>query len=62
MKSPEPDAKAFCERAKMYELLLVPSDSFGVKGYVRISYCVAKETIEGSLPAFRQLAEEYGLC
>ena len=61
MKSPEPDAAAFAERAKKYELLLVPSDSFGVKGYVRISYCVARETIEGSLPAFRQLAEEYGL-
>ena len=61
MKSPEPDAKAFCERAKKYELLLVPSDSFGVEGYVRISYCVAKETIQNSLPAFRLLAEEYRL-
>ena len=61
VKSPEPDAKAFCERAKKYELLLVPSDSFGVEGYVRISYCVAKETIERSLPAFAKLAKEYGL-
>ena len=61
MKSPEPDAKAFCERAKKYELLLVPSDSFGVEGYVRISYCVAKETIQNSLPAFHKLAKEYGL-
>ena len=61
MKSPEPDAKAFCERAKKYELLLVPSDSFGVEGYVRISYCVAKETIQNSLPAFQKLAKEYGL-
>lgn len=62
MKSPEPDAVAFCERAKKYELLLVPSDSFGTKGYVRISYCVSRATIERSLPAFRALAEEYGLC
>ena len=61
VKSPEPDAKAFCERAKKHELLLVPSDSFGVEGYVRISYCVAKETILNALPAFQKLAEEYGL-
>lgn len=61
VKSPEPDAKAFCERAKKHELLLVPSDSFGVEGYVRISYCVAKETIERSLSAFAKLAKEYGL-
>ena len=61
VRSPEPDAKAFCARAKKYELLLVPSDSLGVPGYVRISYCVAKETIQSALPAFEKLAKEYGL-
>ena len=61
VRSPEPDAKSFCARAKKYELLLVPSDSFGVPGYVRISYCVAKETIQSALPAFEKLAKEYGL-
>lgn len=59
VKSPEPDAAAFCERAKKYELLLVPSDDFGCKGYVRISYCVSAEQIEKSLPAFKALIEEY---
>lgn len=59
VKSLEPDAKAFCERAKKYELLLVPSDSFGVKGYVRISYCVPTDMIQKSLPAFEKLAKEY---
>ena len=59
VKSPEPDAKKFCERAKKYELLLVPSDSFGCEGYVRISYCVAPSVIERSLPAFKKLIEEY---
>lgn len=59
VKSPEPDANAFCERAKKYELLLVPSDDFGCKGYVRISYCVTAEQIEKSLPAFKALIEEY---
>ena len=56
----EPDAGAFCERAKKYGLLLVPGDDFGCKGYVRIAYCVSTEMIERSLPYFRQLAEEYG--
>lgn len=59
VKSPEPDAVAFCERAKKYELLLVPSDDFGCEGYVRISYCVTTEQIEKSLPAFKALIEEY---
>ncbi|MBQ3400384.1 MAG: pyridoxal phosphate-dependent aminotransferase [Lachnospiraceae bacterium] len=61
MKSPEPDAHAFAAKAKEYELLVVPCDSFGCPGYVRIGYCVSKETIEGSLPGFRALAAEYGL-
>ena len=61
MKTPEPDAKAFSERAKKFELLLVPSDDFGLPGYVRIAYCVSPEMIQRSMPAFRQLAEEYGL-
>ncbi len=59
VKSPESDANVFCERAKKYELLLVPSDDFGCKGYVRISYCVTAEQIEKSLPAFKALIEEY---
>ena len=54
------DANVFCEKAKKYELLLVPCDDFGIKGYVRIAYCVSKETIVNSLPAFKKLAEEYG--
>lgn len=59
VKSPERSAAKFCERAKKYELLLVPSDSFGVEGYVRISYCVPRSVIERSLPAFEALIKEY---
>lgn len=59
MKSPEPDAAAFCERAKKYELLLVPADDFGTPGYVRISYCVSTDMIRRALPAFGHLAAEY---
>ncbi len=59
MKSPEKDAWAFCEKAKKYEILIVPGDDFGFPGYARISYCVAQKTIENSLPAFKKLIEEY---
>lgn len=56
----EKDAGAFSEKAKEFELLLVPADSFGTPGFVRISYCVSTEQIEKSLPAFKALAESYG--
>ena len=59
VKAPDGDAAAMSEKAKKYELLLVPSDSFGVPGFVRIAYCVSRKTIEDSLPAFRKLMEEY---
>ncbi len=59
MKALEDDADAFCEKAKKHELLLVPADSFGAKGYVRISYCVAYDTIKNSIPAFKALFDEY---
>ena len=55
----EEDAQAFSDRAKAHELLLVPSDSFGVGGWVRVSYCIARDTIENSMPAFKALMEEY---
>ena len=59
VKALEEDAGAFCEKAKERELLLVPSDSFGISGYVRVSYCVSEDQIRRSLPAFRALAEAY---
>lgn len=59
MKSMEPDANKFCEKAKKYELLLVPGDDFGSPGFVRIAYCVKTEQIINSLPAFEKLAKEY---
>ena len=59
VKALEKDSRAFCEKAKKYELLIVPADSFGYPGYVRISYCVSTEMIEKSLPSFEKLANEY---
>ena len=60
VKALEDDANAFSMRARDHELLLVPSDSFGCPGFVRISYCVTTEQVEASLPAFKALAESYG--
>ncbi len=59
LKSPESDANAFCERAKKYEILIVPGDDFGYEGYVRISYCVSTDMILKSLDGFRKLINEY---
>lgn len=55
----EQDDYAFCERAKKYDLLLVPGTDFGCPGHFRAAYCVKTEMIERSLPLFRKLAEEY---
>ena len=61
VKSPEADEKAFCAKAKEKRILIVQGSSFGCPGFVRIAYCVAYETIMGSLPGFKELAQEYGL-
>ena len=58
VKAPGGDAMAFAEKAKKKNLLIVPSDSFGVPGYFRLSYCVSKEMIERSLPAFKEVFAE----
>lgn len=55
----EADDAAFCERAKKYDLLLVPGSEFGAPGHMRISYCVQTQTIRRALPLFKRLAAEY---
>ena len=55
----EPDARAFCLRARAHDLLLVPSDSFGVGGHFRLSYSVPTERVERALEKFQTLAVEY---
>ncbi|MBQ7894960.1 MAG: pyridoxal phosphate-dependent aminotransferase [Oscillospiraceae bacterium] len=61
LKCPINDAKEFSDRAKKYELLLVPGDDFGIEGYVLLAYCVSEETIKNSMPAVEKLAKEFGL-
>lgn len=57
VKAPGGDAKAFSEKAKQHDLLVVPGDSFGCPDYFRVCYCVRYETIVNSLPVFRKLME-----
>ncbi len=59
VKAPSGDASEFSEAAKQLDILVVPSDSFGCEGYVRIAYCVSTDLIRRSLPAFRTLAAKY---
>lgn len=55
VKAPGGDARAFSERAKEKELLVVPGDDFGCPQYFRVCYCVAHDKIERSLPIFEEL-------
>lgn len=61
VKSPVEDEKEFCEACKKHNVLVVPGSSFACPGYVRIAYCVSYSQIERSLPAFKAVANEYGL-
>ena len=53
----EEDAVAFCEKAKKYDLVIVPGNTFGADGYVRLAYCIDTEKVERSLEAFRKFVK-----
>ena len=55
----ESDDMAFSERAKQFDLLVVPGSGFGAPGHVRISYCVQTDMIRRALPKFKELADSY---
>lgn len=58
IKAPGGDAVTFSEKAKGYDLLVVPGDGFGCPGYFRICYCVSYDMIQRSLPVFEKLIKE----
>ena len=58
-KTLEEDDVAFCEKAKEFNLLIVPGVGFGCPGHARISYCVQTEMLKRSLDAFEKLAKVY---
>lgn len=59
IKAPDGDEAKFCDAAKALGILIVPSSSFGVKGYARAAYCVSHDKIVRSKQAFAALAAQY---
>lgn len=57
-KALEKDATAFCNKALKYDLVLVPSDTFGCPGFFRMAYCIDTEKVERSLPALRKFVQQ----
>ena len=56
-KALEAEANAFCMKAKKYDLILVPSDNFGVTGYFRMAYCIDTEKVKRSIPVLKKFVE-----
>ena len=44
-----------------YDLFMVPSDSFGVPGHLRLSYCMETDHLERAIERLEQfMRERYG--
>lgn len=56
-KALEEDAKEFCNKALKYDLILVPSDSFGCPGFFRMAYCIDTEKVVRSLDALERFVK-----
>ncbi|MEE1296341.1 MAG: pyridoxal phosphate-dependent aminotransferase [Bifidobacterium sp.] len=60
-KTPTDDAMEFCRKAMEYDLFIVPSDSFGLPGYVRMSYCMETDQLERAIDRLKVfMHEQYG--
>ena len=57
VKAPGGSSKAFSDKAKEKNLLLVPGDDFGCPEFFRICTCVSYDMIQRSLPVFKELIE-----
>lgn len=56
-KALEEDAVTFCNKALKYDLILVPSDTFGCPGFFRMAYCIDTEKVVRSLAALETFVE-----
>ena len=52
------DSLEFCNKAKEYDLILVPADSFGAPGFFRMAYCIDTDKVERSLDALRRFVRD----
>ncbi len=59
VKAPGGDGDAFSEQAKAFDLLVVSGKDFGCPSYIRIAYCVSRDTVSAALPAFEKLMALY---
>lgn len=59
LKALEPDDKAFSQKAREFDLLLVPGSGFGAPGWLRLAFCVQPDMIRRAMPKFRELAAAY---
>ena len=59
VKAPDGDDDKLVGLAKKHKILMVPGGAFAGPGYVRLSFCVARDMIERSRQAFVELGEEY---
>jgi aspartate aminotransferase len=55
VESPVADDLAFCNKAKEFQLAIVPGRVFGCQGYFRLAYCTSHDKIVRSLPRFQAL-------
>ena len=58
LKTPVEDDREFAKKAEDYQIVIVPGSAFKGPGYVRISFCVAYETIIAALPKFKELYDD----
>lgn len=58
VKAPGGSSMEFSKKAMKKDVLIVPGDSFGCPEYFRMCYCVSYDTIQRSLPIFRELIQE----
>ncbi len=59
IEAPDGDSEKFSEKAKEYDMLVVPGTGFGSKTHMRLSYCVETEKCEKALGVFEKLMNEY---
>jgi len=58
IKSPVANASDFSNSALDNNLIIVPSDTFGINGYTRIAYCTSFDMIEKSINIFEKIFKE----
>jgi len=60
-RSPVEDDRHFVRQLQKRLVLVVPGVGFGTPGHFRLSYCVPTEVIERAMPAFDDVARQFGM-